>query len=841
MQNKLNKIPLIWIAVAIAAPLNFSLPATGEPSLSSEANSDEAPRALASGVSGRSRGQIADGSTSVDHEANRDQAPPRAIAEEVVVETLPIQAKLAASSEILAQTSTTPATPNAPINRPPGTEGTPQQETPNQIQIPITPGTPTLDSDLELPTEQPSIPPGNEEPSQSIPNPAATPNAPINRPPGTEGTPQQETPNQIQIPITPGTPAPDNNVSPPATPSTPEAAPGTQPEAAPEAAESRVLVSEVLVNSPEGQLSEQLQNEVYEAIRTQPGRTTTRSQLQEDINAVFATGFFSNVRAEPSDTPLGVRVTFVVQPNPVLRNVQVQANEGTGVKSVLPPRVVNDIFREQYGSILNLRRLQEGIKRLNKWYQDNGYVLAQVVEAPQVAADGTVTLAVAEGVVEDIQVNFRNKEGEETNEEGEPIEGKTRPFIVTRELELRPGQVFNRNTVQTDLQRVYGLGLFEDVNVSLNPGQDPRKVIVVVNVDEGNSGSIAAGAGFSSASGLFGTVSYQERNLGGNNQDLAAEVQIGERERLFDIRFTDPWIAGDPYRTSYTVNAFRRRSTSLIFDGDDEEIELVGTDDRPRVVRLGGAVNFTRPLSRNPLRKSEWTASAGLEYQRVSIRDSDGDLRPEGEIDGNRIDLSFSGEGNDDLLTLQAGLVRDRRNNPLRPTRGSLLRFGVEQSVPIGQGNILLNRLRASYSQFVPVNFTNFNEGPETLAFNIQAGTVLGDLPPYEAFSLGGTNSVRGFDEGDLGSGRSFVQATAEYRFPIFSAIGGAVFVDAATDLGTGDNVPGNPAGLLDKPGSGFGYGVGIRVQSPLGPLRLDYGFNNDGDSRIHFGFNERF
>ena len=114
-------------------------------------------------------------------------------------------------------------------------------------------------------------------------------------------------------------------------------------------------------------------------------------------------------------------------------------------------------------------------------------------------------------------------------------------------------------------------------------------------------------------------------------------------------------------------------------------------------------------------------------------------------------------------------------------------------------------------------------------------------MPPYEAFSLGGSNSVRGFDEGNLGSGRSFVQASAEYRFPILSAVGGALFVDAATDLGTGDNVPGNPAGLLDKPGSGLGYGVGIRVQSPLGPLRIDYGFNTEGDSRINFGIGERF
>ncbi len=85
-------------------------------------------------------------------------------------------------------------------------------------------------------------------------------------------------------------------------------------------------------------------------------------------------------------------------------------------------------------------------------------------------------------------------------------------------MQLKPGQVFNRNTVQRDLQRVYGLGIFEDVNVSLDPGSDPSKVDVVVNVAERSSGSIAAGAGISSASGLFGTVSYQQQNLNGRNQ-----------------------------------------------------------------------------------------------------------------------------------------------------------------------------------------------------------------------------------------------------------------------------------------------------------------------------------
>jgi outer membrane protein insertion porin family len=572
-------------------------------------------------------------------------------------------------------------------------------------------------------------------------------------------------------------------------------------------------------------------------IGTRAGRATTRSQLQADVNAIFATGFFSSVNVQPEDTPLGVRVTFVVQPNPVLRQVVVNTvPEGTA-KPVLPQQVVDEIFGNQYGQILNLNELQDGVQKLNAWYKENGYDLAQVVDASQVTPDGRVTLVVAEGVVEDIRVRFLNKEGETTNEKGEPVRGRTRDFIITREVQLKPGDVFNRRTAERDLRRVFGLGIFDDVRLSFAPGQDPRRVVVVVDVIEKNTGSIAAGAGISSASGLFGSVSYQQQNLGGNNQTLGAELQLGQRELLFDARFTDPWIAGDPYRTSYTVNAFRRRSISLIFDGGDREVNLPNGD-RPRIVRTGGGISFTRPLSRDVFNPSEWTASLGLQYQRVSVRDSDGELSPRDQLGNN---LSFSGSGKDDLLTLQFGAVRDRRNDLLRPTSGSLLRLGVEQSLPVGEGSILLTRFRGSYSYYIPVSFTRFTKGPQALAFNIQGGTILGDLPPYEAFSLGGSSSVRGYDEGDVGAGRSFIQATAEYRFPIISVVGGALFVDFASDLGTGSDVPGNPAGVRGKPGSGFGYGVGVRVQSPLGPIRVDYGFNDQGDSRIHFGIGERF
>ena len=629
--------------------------------------------------------------------------------------------------------------------------------------------------------------------------------------------------------------------APPETP-TETPSPAETPTTAPPvpAEESRVLVAEVVVQGAD----RELENLVYNTIRTRPGRSTTRSQLQEDINAVFATGFFADVRAVPQDTPLGVRVTFEVQPNPVFQGVQIQIAPETVDKSILPAGVVEEIFASQYGKTLNLRELQAGVKKINDWYSKNGYDLAQVIGAPQVTPDGRVILVISEGLIEKIQVRYFNVEQE-------PVKAKTREFIITREMRLKAGDIFNRNTAQQDLQRVFGLGLFEDVRLSFSPGSDPREVIVNVDVVEGNTGSLAAGGGISSNAGLFGTVSYQQRNFGGNNQTLGAEVQLGEREFLFDLSFSDPWIATDNFRTSYTVNVFRRQSISLVYDGENSSIRTLNDNDSPRIVRTGGGITFVRPLAPDVFTKPKWVVSLGFNYQQVQVQNANGDISPlSAPLNGfGSQQLAFSSSGIDDLLSLNIGAIRDFRDNPLQPTSGSFLRLGLEQTIPVGSGSIFGTRVRGSYSYFIPVRFINsFNlfetdifKGQQSLAFNVQAGTVLGDLPPYDAFIVGGSNSVRGYAEGEVGSGRSYFQATAEYRFPIVAIIGGALFVDFGTTIGSQGDVPGQPGIVRDLPGIGLGYGLGVRVQSPVGQIRVDYGFNVDGGSRLHFGIGERF
>lgn len=733
----------------------------------------------------------------------------------------------------------------------------------------------------------------------------AEPVAPIAKAPSPSVAPQtiapqtiaqfgQEQPNQIKI--TPE--GPQNPTNPPTAPSitapTPTApqvapAPGKAPElptlspgtpivpgtpgtAAPEA---RALVGEVLVTGAEGK--RELEDEVYRVIKTRPGQIVTRAQLQEDIIAIFATGFFATVDATPIDTPLGVRVTFQVQPNPILQAVKV---EGT---TLITKDELDNTFQSQYGKIANYRDLKQSIQGLSKRFKERGYILARVSEipkmgengrpfldvvVPQVSEDGVITLQVLDGKIDRIRVRYYDKEGTERLTPDNKPKGTTREFIVTREMETRPGQPFNQEVALRDLQRLGGLGIFEDVKISFDDAEDGQSPIVNVNVIEKKGGSIAAGAGVSSSSGLFGTVSYQQQNLGGNNQKLGAEIQLGVRELLFDANFSDPWIAGDPYRTSYTVNGFRRRSLSLIYDGGEPvRVSTGGTNaDVPYIVRTGLGLSFARPLSKDVFKRSPWSGSLGFQYQSIRIQDGNGTLinpaAPQFRRDPvsglyniatgiNGDALSSSGTSKDDLLTVQLGFVRDLRNDALRPTSGSLLRFGTEQSIPVGNGSIFFNRLRGSYSQYIPTRILKLSPGcrdkaqkpdcPQSFAFNIQAGTALGNLPPYEAFSLGGSNSIRGYEEGDVAAGKSFLQASLEYRFPVFSVISGALFVDAGTDFGTGKDIKGNPAGLRNKPGSGIGYGLGVRIQSPLGPIRIDYGFGDRGQSRFHFGIGERF
>ncbi|TVQ18634.1 MAG: hypothetical protein EA367_14200 [Leptolyngbya sp. DLM2.Bin15] len=324
-----------------------------------------------------------------------------------------------------------------------------------------------------------------------------------------------------------------------------------------------------------------------------------------------------------------------------------------------------------------------------------------------------------------------------------------------------------------------------------------------------------------------------------NDSDtVTLEGRVGTSILGFDLSYRhQPELAP----LGYSVNLFNQRAYSSNLRGGDRDVDLPGGD-TPWVHRLGVGAEVFHAFS------PELEGALGLTYQRVSVRDDvfSDNLFSRDER-GNRLTVSDSGQ--DDLLILSASAQYDTRNDLINPTEGNRLRLGLQQAIPLQDENISFTGLTGNATQFIPLSLFGFAEGPRTLVLNVQAGHMFNDVPSYQAFSLGGSNSVRGFDRGDVGSSTSFIQASAEYRFPIFSFdamdeeidVGGLLFVDYANALGTQDDVIGRPGLARDKPGDGLGFGLGLRLLSPFGPVRVELGLTDRGDSAVHINLGDRF
>jgi outer membrane protein insertion porin family len=654
-----------------------------------------------------------------------------------------------------------------------------------------------------------------------------------------------------------------------------------------------VLISEVVVEGLDGHPErDRLELAAYAAMAVTPGGTVSRSELQTDLAAIYASGWFSDVRIQPVDGPLGVRLVVTVVPNPVLQSVRLDPAE-----LKLPEQVVKDTFAANYGQTLNLNALQSRMQELQKWYADQGFSLARVTGPTRVSPEGQVELLVREGTVQDVEVQFVNKEGEATNDKGQPIRSKTQPWVVQREVSLKPGQVFNRRQMEEDIKRIYGTGLFSDVKVTLRPvATEPGKVVIVLGIVEQSSGSLSGGVGYSQSQGVFGQIQLQDSNLFGRAWDLGTNFSYGQYGGLGDITFTDPWIKDNKYRTSFRARIFFSREVPQLFqsengsysynlqnfNGADFDVvtsfqesppgsnQGVGVTnfDTVAIQRVGASVQFVRPLNGgNPYKKAPWNLVLAFGGQEVTPMDFSGSKYSKGVVGNIASDGSFSTSNGasviclayncaseNQLLSFRLGATYSTLDDPRNPTSGNFFSLGSEQFVSVGDNSPTFNRIRGSFTHYIPVNWLKIYKGcrpkpgetpdcKQALAFQVSAGTLIGsDIPPYEAFCLGGGNSVRGYYDCDMGVGKSFGEASIEYRFPIFSIISGELFVDAGTTFGTQSQVPGNPGGLLGKPGEGFSVGTGLIVTTPVGPLRLEVASQDfSGDWRFNLGVGWKF
>ena len=666
----------------------------------------------------------------------------------------------------------------------------------------------------------------------------------------------------------------------------------------------RVLISEVRVEGLDGHPElDRLQLEAYDAMQVRPGSRVTRGDLQRDLNAIQATGWFADVRINPVNGPLGVQLIVQLEPFPELTAVELNVPS-----DLLSQSVIDEAFRSDLGSTINLNALQQRMKALQAQLAGEGYSLARISGPERVSPDGVITLKMIQGQVAGVEVQFLNKEGEGEDENGEPIVGKTKEWVVTREISVEPGDPFNRNTLERDIKRLYATQLFSDVKVTLKPvPEQPGDVLIVLGIVEQSTGQLSGGLGYSQSQGVFGQAQVQDSNMFGRAWNVGLNVTYGQYGGLANISFSDPWIKGDKHRTSFRSSLFLSQQVPQAFQSEDngnirtvQEYEDNGNKyayninssknpsgdsfgsvnkalkefpdrswfdyegDTIALRKTGGSFSFSRPLNGgDPFKDSSWRVLAGMSFSDVRPINFAAETRPYGVSTNNFkngrvknndvICVSFNCADNNLLTGLRLATTYNTLNDTRSPTSGNFFTFSTEQFVGVNDDSPTFNRMRGSYTQFFPVNWLKLHKGcrpdqgekadcPQAIGLQVKGGTIVGELPPYEAFCVGGSNSIRGWYDCDLAVGRSFGEVTLEYRFPIFSVFSGELFVDAGTDFNTQKNVPGKPGLLLDKDGSGVSVGTGVIVGTPVGPLRLEIATRDfTSDYRFNLGVGYKF
>jgi CHAT domain-containing protein len=270
----------------------------------------------------------------------------------------------------------------------------------------------------------------------------------------------------------------------------------TSPSEKPEA-EVQVLIAEVMVKGANSELDKL----VLKSVRTRPKAVITRSQLQEDTNTIFATGYFSEVKAEPSDTPRGVRVTFIVQQNPMLKQVKIRVNPANNKLKIVPESVIQNTFKDRYQKTINWAELRQSIAQLNEWYAQNGQPTTSIlVKPPEISSDGIVTLTAQEeapvvqenGVIKDIQVKFITEGNEAKNQNNATAVGKTPTKMILQQMETQVGQPLNESILKKDIEVLRGLDFFNSIEVSAQPSDNSQNIILTLNVIENDFADKAA-------------------------------------------------------------------------------------------------------------------------------------------------------------------------------------------------------------------------------------------------------------------------------------------------------------------------------------------------------------
>ncbi|MCC6848899.1 MAG: outer membrane protein assembly factor BamA, partial [Deltaproteobacteria bacterium] len=409
--------------------------------------------------------------------------------------------------------------------------------------------------------------------------------------------------------------------------------------------------------------------------------------------------------------------------------------------------------------------------------------------------------------------------------------------VLRRELKVEEQERFSGTKLKKSRDALNRLGFFQEVNLTTQRGRSEEKLNLQVDVKEGQTGSLTAGAGFSSADSLLFNARIQENNLFGRGQRAVLNADFGSRRQNFIASFTEPWLFDIPLNS--TIDGFR-----WLLDYDD--FTRGGTGVGLRFLYPLTALGYERFFDLFSLEE----VRIGAEYRFEQAEISD--------VNRNSPPTVVASEGQSITSSIRPLVTRNTLNSFFDPTRGSAQEFSVEYAGLGGESEFVKVDARTRH-------YWSFYKSPSlgTFVYSIAGqvgygrgftGVIGHELPLYERYFPGGINSVRGFKTRTLGPRESVFNPQGEevntdpiggsrqlivnneIIFPIVEPLGlkGVVFFDAGNSWLDSDG--------WDVGDIRYAAGAGVRWQSPMGPIRIEFGFplnkkDHDKTSVVLFSF----
>lgn len=540
-------------------------------------------------------------------------------------------------------------------------------------------------------------------------------------------------------------------------------------------------------------IEENAKAEIESELKSKVGMKVSAENIDADVETVSKIGTFSQIIPDFTNVPEGVKLNYRLVSNPVVKSVEFEGN------SVFTDAQLNSVMQVQPGSVLNVAQVNRKIKEIEDIYLKQGFLLVNISDV-YINAEGKLRIKINEGNVEKITIVGNEK---------------TKDNVIKRELRFMEGQPFNKFLANRSIERLYNLGFFEDVNMRLLPGTTEHTVTVEIGVVEQKTGVITVGAGYSKSDGFVGVVEVGETNFRGTGDKVNFHWEFGGsgKGKNYQVSYTKPWINKNGDSAGFSI--YNRLYKYVDYNAKGQGVAQY--DKR----RKGWNITWGRV--------SDEYRTNYLNIESSSDR-IQGDVQLLNGIAGAEAskwkEAIRKSTGRTNSITFTH--VYDSRDNFFNATKGKRISVSAQWG---GHG------LGGDFDFYKVSGEGRFYKGlrnGHTLALRVMGGYIHGNIAYGNLFSLGGSNTLRGYEDEQF-KGKKMYAATLEYRFPIAKKIQGVVF----TDVGSAWDVGGSMPWYADSRSINYAYGVGVRLQTPIGPIRLDYGHGDQ--NKFHFSFGTQF